>query len=343
MSNNQKTGQQSLPFTIPFSGFSGTTFINCFASTYMFLEGIAGEEQEGVFMLFDTMCGRSALRCRLDGEPTEMQKWIGESGEDSCGTDGTVDFLFGFAGYGYSKITTSFQQAIIASIDAGRPVIAKVKSGDNRFRVITGYDGDKLLSPDYKNAQKPPKKAPKYDELEALYIIGEKVKPNPKENQLRLGLRRIEKVMERNIRENLWDTYADNFHYWGGGLEAQSDEEVQRRFKRTAETMWHTFNCHNFAEAFRHCVLAEIRDPVFTECWANISFLYDDTHTRAWSVIHLEGALDWSERPQWGTCEIVPLIIEKIKQNDIAVLAEIRRALRILHQKLECDASAAVV
>jgi len=62
---------KKLNFNIPFSGFSGTTFINCFASAYLFLEGIAGEEQENIFMLFDTMCGRSALRCRFDGEPTE--------------------------------------------------------------------------------------------------------------------------------------------------------------------------------------------------------------------------------------------------------------------------------
>ena len=97
--------------------------------------------------------------------------------------------------------------------------------------------------------------------------------------------------------------------------------------------MWHTFNCHNFAETFRHCVYEEMRDPALTECWANISFVYDDTHTRAWSIIHLEHSIDYSKRPEWGICEIVPLIIEKMKQNDIEMLAEIRRALKILHQK----------
>ena len=358
---------KSLPFTIPFSGFCGTTFINCFASTYMFLENIVGDDgfeckkrdrkpcdscgncrnqtsglQEGIFFLFDTMCGRSSLRCRFDGEPTEMQKWIGETEEGSCGTDDTVDFLFGFAGYAYNKVTADFQTAIVASIDAGRPVIAKVNSGENRFRVITGYDGGKLLSPEYKNVQKPPKRAPKYEELEALYVVGEKVAP--KENQLRLGLQRIEQVMERSLKENLWDEYAAQLKCWGDtGLCNEPDKEVKRRFKRAAETMWHAFNCHNFAETFRHCVHEELRDPALTECWANISFLYDDTHTRAWSIIHLEQALDWSKRPEWGTCEIVPLVIEKMKQNDIGVLAEIRRALRILHQKLDCDPSSILI
>lgn len=33
--------RNKLTFKIPFSGFEGTNFINCFASTYMFLEDIA--------------------------------------------------------------------------------------------------------------------------------------------------------------------------------------------------------------------------------------------------------------------------------------------------------------
>lgn len=32
--------QKELTFKIPFSGFTSTTFINCFTSTYMFLENI---------------------------------------------------------------------------------------------------------------------------------------------------------------------------------------------------------------------------------------------------------------------------------------------------------------
>ena len=80
--------KKKLAFTIPFSGFAPTTFINCFASAYMFLENIeaVGETeydcqllengqcsgcgncgrtpvamQERYFFLFDTMCGHSSL------------------------------------------------------------------------------------------------------------------------------------------------------------------------------------------------------------------------------------------------------------------------------------------
>ena len=79
-----------LTFKVPFSGFTTTDFVNCFASTYMFLEKITGDDdydckkrngqqcdgcencrnstanvQEDLFFLFDTMCGRSSLRSRF--------------------------------------------------------------------------------------------------------------------------------------------------------------------------------------------------------------------------------------------------------------------------------------
>jgi hypothetical protein len=47
--------KNKLIFKVPFSGFCGTTFINCFASTYVFLENIT--------------VGRSDYECKqLDGK-----------------------------------------------------------------------------------------------------------------------------------------------------------------------------------------------------------------------------------------------------------------------------------
>ena len=92
-----------LDFTIPFSGFASTTFINCFTSVYMYLEGMKQEDkgvtrcsqwengqcsscgncatkphamQERCFFLFDTICGHSSLRCAYDGVPGEMERLI---------------------------------------------------------------------------------------------------------------------------------------------------------------------------------------------------------------------------------------------------------------------------
>ena len=110
-----------IDFTIPFSGFASTTFINCFTSVYMYLENMTLQVenstfcnewengqcnscgncatkpqslQERYFFLFDTMCGRSSLRCRFDGAPTEMEKLINTSGwNDDGGSANNIDFL----------------------------------------------------------------------------------------------------------------------------------------------------------------------------------------------------------------------------------------------------------
>jgi len=126
--------KKELPFKIPFSGFAAMTFLNCFASVYLFLENITGDSeykyacrtkegqpcdgcgncrdtpagvQEKHFFLFDTVCGHSALRCRFDGERTSMEKEICETDFYDGGTEYTVDFLFGFAGYAYKSGRTA--------------------------------------------------------------------------------------------------------------------------------------------------------------------------------------------------------------------------------------------
>lgn len=348
--------RKELTFNVPFSGFMTTNFINCFASTYMFLEKITGDDdydckkrngqrcdgcgncrnstaniQESFYFLFDTMCGRSSLRWRFDGKPSEMQKLIGETETDSCGTDYTVEFLLGFAGYEYRKLTVpnEFQAAIIPSIDAGNPVIAKVKTGEGRFRVITGYDGGALICPDYTDAQQKPQGAPSCDELGILYIIGDKLKPR---FTLKDGLERIRQVMQYNINEKLWDGYIEKMcWYHPDGLSKADLGEKQARMKRVSDTMWHTFNCHNFAEVFQHRKYQELRNPVFDEICSKISGqCYGYTHDLAWALIGLSKLADWSTHYACGWGEMVELTLERIKQNDIEALNAIKRAIEIL-------------
>jgi len=201
--------ENKLSFEIPFAGFAGTTFINCFNSAFIFMEDInlGGTDYECAkndgkpcnscgncanggstpaavvekyFFLFDTVCGRSSLRCRYGGGMTEAQKNICETDFYDGGTEGNIDFLFGFAGYDYKKINDSayFMNEIIRAVGNDRPVIARLNGGGEAFRVITGYDGESLISPDYANAQRRPEKNPDVDEIETLYIFGEKIKRN---------------------------------------------------------------------------------------------------------------------------------------------------------------------
>ena len=82
-------------------------------------------------------------------------------------------FFLDLRGYKYSKLTdsTEFKNAINTSIDAGNPVIVKVKTSDAKFRLIIRYDNETLIFCPGFNAPKEPKHTPTYDELEVLYII----------------------------------------------------------------------------------------------------------------------------------------------------------------------------
>lgn len=289
-------------FDIPFSGFAGTSFINCFTSTYMFLENINGAEQERYFFFFDTMCGRSSLRCHYNDLLTPMQKMICESEFYDGGSDNNIDFLFGLTGYEYRKITAvnQYNDAFTSSIDAGKPVIARVKTGKMRYRVITGYDDNSLICPDYGNAQNKPEQAPAYEEIDALYIFGEKSRQR---FTVLDGLKRIRQVMRYNAKENLWNSYTDKLGTYKGFFDVDSDEK-KRRLKRTADTMWHLFNCHNFRETFcfydgRPCYnipgAEQLTKAELAPLWAKIDGYpdsYNHTHDLAWGLIYLESCVD---------------------------------------------------
>lgn len=347
-----------LSFEVPFSGFATTTFLNCFASVYLYLEGIeiTGSSaytckqregaacdrcgncgntpaafQERYFFLFDTMCGRSALRCRFDGQPTEMQRLICETDFYDGGTEATIDFLFGFAGYAYQKLTdpAAFASAVVTSIDANRPVLAKTKAGEGRFRVLTGYDGGQLLGPDYAGVQRAPTRAPTYDELDTLYVIGKKTAPR---YGFKDGLARIERVMAYNAGERLWDAYLEKMGlYTPDSLGKASLEERRARMKRVAETMWDTFNCHNFAEVFRQRHYAPLRDPAYDEFCKTIGGpCYGYTHDLAWALIGLEERADWTKHYAGYFGEMAQLTLRQIADNDAKVLAIVREMLRIV-------------
>jgi hypothetical protein len=354
--------KNEIDFKVQFSAFCGTTFINCFTSTYIFLEKISHRYRDGdlcgkfgcencgycgndggYFFLFDTMCGRSSQRCRFDGIPTEMENLIDETNFYDGGTDDNVDFLFGFTGYEYRKQTDAsiFKDEIVASVNAGRPIITKVKTGDSRFRVLIGYDEDGLICPDFSNAQHKPEIAPAYDEIDALYIIGDKTKPR---YMLIDALKRIRKVIEYNIEERIWDVYIEKMGlYTADSLSNCSIEEKKTRMKRVADTMWHTFNCHNFAEVFRKYLvngnaslydaigdMKKLRDSQFQILLGEISACSGYTHDLAWALIGLEACADWTQHAAGYFGEMVELTLDRIKQNDIKNLDAVNKMIEIL-------------
>ena len=365
---------KQLNFNIPFSGFESTNFINCFTSVYMYLEGMKDNNftikttfcnewengqcdscgncktkphavQERFFFLFDTMCGRSALRNHFDGTHSRAGRMI-HYGETSDGvTDNNVEFLFGFAGYDYRTVLdkASYNEEITTSIAEKKPVIAKLKSNSNvSCAVISGIDGDRLIFPDFRAAQKAPDPNTTYNDIDALFIIGNKCEPKYK---LIDGLKRIEHVMSLNLNENIWDEYCKKIGTYGpDSLGEDNPEGRERRMNRLAGEMWHTFNCHNFAEVFRQYLpgsankdvydsvnnVNRLASPEISEEINTISWRYGYTHDLAWSVIGLDECINWEDWKSHYYGDMLEVIILKFKENDEAVLECIKNIIRKL-------------
>lgn len=340
--------KKEIRFIYPFSGYSDLDFINCFTSTYMCIEGYDGTEdcycgsklkvcnscsdckasvgkkQEELFFYFGTMTGHNSQRESFNGQ-NEMQKMLN-------GTDELISFTMKLAGYQYEKVTKNFKEAICKSINADKPVLARMKNTDRgSFRVISGYDDDTLICPDPSCAQCKPDRAPSYDEIENIYVITGKMNPT-------IGMKdcfqQIAKVMEYNRDNAVWDDCICYFNYWKD-LKNADFEEVKRRFKRINDIMWHTFNCHNFAETFRRELYHKIEDSSLQDLlYEKIDMAYDSTHSTAWQVIAIDECRDWSSRRydelEWGMCNSVIMCLETLKKNDQIVLDTIKEAIKIL-------------
>ena len=383
--------KNSLDFNIRYNSLEGLNFIQRFTAVYMFLENIDGSgdvychsgsacggcgggncstftavnKQASYFFLFNTMTGNSALRCHFDKKQTKIQKIIGDVNLDckplygnDCGTDFTVDFLFGYAGYNYRKCTDAdaFKKEIIASINAGKPVIVKTKAGETRFYVITGYDGNALLCPDYCHVTyikdkgnvlaDAPEEPPAYDELEAVYIIGGKT---PRRYTVKDGLENIRRVMECNISEKVWDGYLEKMGGWGkfishDGLDKASLEEIKMRMKRLADTSIYIYNFVSFCNSICVGIPETMRDDYLykelfgsglSKYWGTVKVIsfFDDIAGAGHKFNEIYYGRDWDMIKQTeipGISMEVCEVIEKAKQADVKLLKIINRAIKIL-------------
>jgi hypothetical protein len=364
--------KNSLDFNVSYNRLEGLNFIQRFATAYMHLESSAGKPDiygycagcraectkdcagaDAIrckfFFLFNTMCGNSALRCHFDGRLTEMQKLIGDTGTNcgDCGSDSTIDFLFGFAGYDYRKVTGGFKAEIIAAIDAGKPVIAKVKSGRPRFYLINGYDGDALICPDFigndwnfqtnKPDETGPDGPPAYASLDALFIFGEKT---ARRYTLIDGLHNIRRTMECNINEHVLDGYLEQM---GESFIKASRKERLARTQRLKETVVYLFNIVSFMGAF-------VSDPnphshaLHQEIWAIPGFaeLSERLNEQHWIILNnghkVGGFHNKAKKAVFAPWRIRGLsakiceTINEIKDADRKLLEIINQAIAILEE-----------
>lgn len=182
-------------------------------------------------------------------------------------------------------------------------------------------------------AQRAPERDPLPEEISQVIVVTGRQTP---EYTLKDGLRRIERVMEENRRLGVWKEAIGAFRYFDGGLCDADFAILRSRFQRICDMAWAHFNCHNFAETFRHRVTAELKDPRLDAVCRRIDAAYDLSHTRNWQLIALNDCRDWSSRRynelEWGMCNCVIQCLEELCRSDEEVLNAIREARAVLER-----------
>ena len=328
--------KNTIDFNFQFESYWPLDFINCFASVMNF-EGVQ-ENQGNLYFLYDTMCGHNSLRARFDGVPTEIHRLLGDTAEDENGNDYTVDFLFGFAGYEYRKLTnpSTFKNAIAESIDAGKPVIAKIRPGKGIgiYRVIIGYNGDELLEPDYKDiCHNKPEKSVEYGELETLFIVGDKIKPR---YTLKDGLERIRQVMEYNKNEKIWDNWLEKFT-WDNFATNNDIEDKNARLKRVGDRMWN-MSGWAFGNGLNNRIHEEPRNPEIDKLCKQACDSAYETFSDCFALISLAECAECKDGNHkiFNRGEIYVLVryaIEHMKKCEEEVLGFIKQAIGILESE----------
>lgn len=153
--------------------------------------------------------------------------------------------------------------------------------------------------------------------------------------------------MEYCLREDFWGEYIQKIGTYGpGSLGEDNPEGRKERMERLAATMWHTFNSHNFAEVFRTYLgdksmtylynavgdVKKLGDPVLREILNTISWRYGYTHDLAWSLIGLNECIRWNDWKSRYYGDMLKLIIDKLKENDQAVLKCIQEIIQVLER-----------
>jgi len=364
--------KKSLDYNVQFSNLWCQSFPNCFAGVYVYLEKLNGDmpkkcgdsermcfgcacttnpdPQSAYFVVFDTLCGRSALHLRFDEKPTEMTAMIGDGDgtggwSGTCGTDYTVDFLFGLTGYEYQKITDAnlYKNAITASIAAGKPAIAELLTDGGTFRAVTGYDADAFVSSFYytdqsKNTQEKQVKTFLCDEIKILYILGDKTAPR---YTLKDGLKRIKRVFENCFDEKIWDGGIAEINKMivnpkDDEFGKTNPDDLKAFRNRVTKAITNQFNSHTFDVAFYHVtkIYDADRYPELLNLWEKL----DACQMRIGNYAHAAGHFNGINVSgiglfRTGFGKMLISAIEDIKNIHLEMLDIIDRAIKIIENK----------
>ena len=326
--------KKELNLKFPFWQWGGLGFYNCYASVYLCMQGLAGDGRQN--------CSDSLnnIFLTISGQWTTRESWSGERTMSLTASDELIDFIFGFTGYEYEKISENLKQSVVESIDNGKPLIAKLKNDGwqtdlaKGYRVITGYDGDALLGPDYAPAANL-ERQPEYDEIECLYVFGDKV---PQKYTFRDFLKIIEKAMDSDFAEGIWRGFIKKFDYEGEKLWEVKSSEIKNRFKRLYDVMdWIPNIGHGLQTAFgdKNLLAALGADAnQLGEMREVIGYQTDLLHSRGYMLTAISDcalALSTNDDAEWpwdkhGLITAARQILESIMDCDTQILAALKKA-----------------
>lgn len=320
-----------IDYDFEFSGFWGRNFNNCFSSAYKYLtrnhKKLALISQEDFFFFFGTMSGQNVTRLPYD-ETTVEPEWLINN------TISQIKFILGFTGYEYTVVSNNFKQEVKKSIGDGIPVIVKLKDNDiNGYNLIIGFDEETFLCPNFNSD---PRQILKDEDIELLYILGEK--KTPRYTYLD-GLKQIIRVLEHNQEKNIWGETADKFsHYWEEGLNNTDISEVKKRFDRTVKMMWHTFNCHILGETMGRIQHAISGSTTNIERYKHACDLIGDAcftmHLNAWIPIEINNLIIWDNEQrnynsEWALGNAVNYAIKALDHYDKILLEAFKELIEI--------------
>lgn len=344
---------KQLQYNSPFWIWGGLGFYNCYASVYMHMQKENGcavaldrpeDFAENLNNLFETMAGQTLTRSSWSKEPTAMEKELAlRFGNGSNATDELVDFIVGFTGYEYKKITADFKQAVMDSIHAGKPVIAKLKADDwesclgKGYRVIIGYDEDALLEPNYVyDPNGTPAKPITYDQIEWLYLFGDKTAQ--KYTMLDV-LKQMEKIMNSDFSQGIWVDFAYRFDFEHGDW-GKTVAQVKDRFARLEDMGW-DLSCmsHSLQNATGDRELLQSLGLNVKQHDALITTLGEQTHLlhnlgyQANALRESAFAFQLNDEQEWpwnlnGLITSTAMVIDAVMECEMKILLAIKKAIR---------------
>lgn len=320
-----------IDYNFEFSGFWGRNFNNCFSSAYKYLtrndKRLSLISQEDFFFFFGTMSGQNVTRLPFDETAIEPEWMINN-------TVSQIEFIMGFTGFDYTIELSNFKESVKNSIDIDKPVIAKLKENNkNGYNLIIGFDEEKYVCPNFNEDSS---QILSDDDIELLYILGDK--KAPKYTYLD-GLKRIVRILEHNREKNIWGELSEKFnHYWEEGLNNTDINEVKKRFNRTAEMMWHAFNCHNLGESMGRIQHSICGSTTNVERYKHACELIGDAcftlHLNAWIPVEINHLITWNNEQrnynaEWALGNAVKYAIDGVNCSDKMLLDAFKELIEI--------------